>query len=66
MTDLEAAIDRLERAAAIWFNQDLHRDLRVLIAAARDGDSRRVAIAAAVAMARGEDPRRAAFREKAE
>lgn len=39
--DLEAAIDRLEHAAAIWFNQDLHRDLRTLIAAARREESGR-------------------------
>ena len=35
MTDLEAAIVRLERAAATWFSQSLHRDLQTLIAAAR-------------------------------
>lgn len=33
--DLEAAIARLEQAAAVWFNQDLHKDLQALIAAAR-------------------------------
>jgi hypothetical protein len=36
MSDLEAAITRLEHAATIWFNQDLHRDLQTLIAAARE------------------------------
>ena len=46
MTDLEAAIERLEQAAAVWFNQDLHRDLRVLIAAARRGESERAAVGA--------------------
>lgn len=35
VSDLEAAITRLEHAATIWFNQDLHRDLQALIAAAR-------------------------------
>ena len=48
MTDLEAAIARLEKAAATWFAQDLHRDLQTLIAAARLGDSRRPAIDAAL------------------
>lgn len=35
MSELEQAIERLETAAGIWFNQSLHRDLRVLIDAVR-------------------------------
>jgi hypothetical protein len=35
MSDLEAAIARLETAAGVWFNQELHRDLRTLIETAR-------------------------------
>ena len=46
--DLEAAIDRLEQAAAVWFNQDLHRALRTLIAAARVEESKRAATGAAL------------------
>lgn len=33
-----AAIARLETAASTWFNQELHRDLQSLIAAARAAD----------------------------
>lgn len=58
---LEAVIARLEEAATIWFNQNLHRDLQILIAAARRGEPSRGPVYGDEEAQRRRDERRAGF-----